>query len=134
MKWSERMIDEILAINEQPDITVLLAHINRYMRWNRPDLWPYLRREGVLMQINTEFLLDRWKCRTACRMLDDGTVAVVGTDCHNTTSRPPRMAEAIRVLEKRLGEGAGAWLSEQSDRVLRDHRLTGAEAIGSGES
>lgn len=96
--WSDRMIHEILHLQDRPGITVLMAHIERYLRFLKPHTLDMLREHGVLMQSNAEFFLMRKTKRQALRMLRRGQIHFLGSDCHNTGSRPQRMGEALAVL------------------------------------
>ena len=97
-EWSDSMVNEILQLHRKPGVTVLLAHIERYLRWQRPDVWDTLLNSGVLMQSNAEFVLSWRTKRRAVRMLPDGRIHLLGSDCHNRTSRPQKMGEALRVI------------------------------------
>lgn len=96
--WTPRMTDEILELHGQHGTTVLLAHIERYLRFQKPEIWDVLLEAGVRMQCNASFLLN-WKSRwKALRMFREGRIHLLGSDSHNMTSRPPRLGEALKVL------------------------------------
>lgn len=99
--WSERMRREILELHSRSGITVLLAHIERYLRFQRPEVWEELRQVGVLMQSNGEFFL-HWRTRKkALRMLEAGKIQLLGSDCHNLESRPPNLGQALERINDR---------------------------------
>jgi len=88
-KWEDRMIDDILELNDREGIQVVLAHIERYMAFQREDLWQELRDQGILMQCNVSFF-DSWKTRSkAMSMLKKGDIQFLGSDCHNRKTRRP---------------------------------------------
>lgn len=88
-KWSDRMIEDVLELNDQQDIRVVLAHIERYMPMQSKEIWQFLREHGVLMQSNVSFFAN-WKTRhKALSMLKKGEIHFLGSDCHNKTNRPP---------------------------------------------
>ncbi len=97
-EWSDSMVNEILQLHRKPGVTVLMAHIERYLRWQRPDVWDTLLNSGVLMQSNAEFFLSWRTKRRAVRMLTEGRIHLLGSDCHNMTGRPQKMGEALRVI------------------------------------
>lgn len=98
--WTERMVRELLAVHERQGVTVALAHIERYFRFQPKGVWDDLLAEGVLMQCNAEFFLS-WKTRgKARRMLAEGKIHLLGSDCHNMTDRPPRLGEALSAMKK----------------------------------
>ena len=98
--WTERMVREVIALHERQGITVLMAHIERYFHYQSKGVWDDLLREGILMQCNAEFFLS-WKTRRkARRMLAEGRIHLLGSDCHNMTARPPRLGEALSAMKK----------------------------------
>lgn len=69
---SSRMLEEITALSQQDDLTVVLAHVERYLADQPHVLWPQLRRLGILFQCNASFFLD-WRTRyKAIKMLKIG--------------------------------------------------------------
>ena len=106
--WTERMIAEAALLHEQRGLSVVLAHIERYFRWQPKELWDELLDMGLLTQCNAGFFLD-WKTRhKARRMLAEGKIHLLGSDTHNMTARPPRLGEALASLgerERRTLEG-----------------------------
>lgn len=98
--WTDRMLSEVQVLNQRREIMVVLAHIERYMRWQRANIWDELADCGILMQCNASFFL-RWQTRhKALRLLREGRVQFVGSDCHNMTTRPPQLGKALSVLKE----------------------------------
>lgn len=88
-RWTDRMIEDVLELNERSDVQIVLAHIERYMDKQPKEIWQYLRDCGVLMQSNVSFFTN-WKTRhRAMSMLAKGEIHMLGSDCHNKTHRPP---------------------------------------------
>ncbi len=119
-RWSQRMLSEVWEI-QASRATVLLAHIERYLRWQESDTWATLAEWGVLNQCNATFFL-RWQTkRKALRMLREGKIHLLGSDSHNMDTRPPQMEEAMAVL----GPGERAILEENSREFLPDWEENG---------
>ena len=117
-EWSPRWIDEILELSDDSRLTVLMAHVDRYLRWNSVQTLDQLCCRGAKLQLNTEALLS-WKTRRqALRLLEDGLATALGTDCHNMTSRPPQMGQARAIMEKRLGTDFVRALDLQQRKML----------------
>ena len=88
-RWSERMICDILTLNDCGDTTVALAHVERYLTMQPKAVWSRLRACGVLMQANVSFF-KHWKTRyKAMSMLAGGEIHLLGSDCHNMKTRLP---------------------------------------------
>lgn len=92
--WPDRLLREVIKLHQRPGVTVVLAHIERYLP-ERKAAWDALTAAGVLTQCNAGFFL-RWRTRRrALRLLEQGRIHFLGSDCHNMTSRPPRIGAAI---------------------------------------
>lgn len=88
-RWSDRMVDDVLELNDRDGMRVVLAHIERYMAFNSDKVWQILREHGVLMQSNVSFF-ENWKTRSrAISMLKRGKIDLLGSDCHNKQTRRP---------------------------------------------
>lgn len=120
--WTEHMIAELLELQARRNVTVLLAHIERYLSLQKTAVWHRLLEQGVLMQCNASFFLNRRTKRKALRILRKGNIHFLGSDCHNMTTRPPRIGDAMEVIVAALGDAARQSL-EQEAAVL----LNGAE-------
>ena len=88
-RWSDRVIQDVLALNARKDIHIMLAHIDRYLKFQDSDIWPYLVEHGVIMQANTSFFQGFFNRRKAVNMVQQGLIHVLGTDCHSLSSRTP---------------------------------------------
>lgn len=110
--WTDRLVREVLAIQARSGVTVVLAHVERYLP-GQADAWDILTDAGVLTQCNASFFL-RWQTRRkAVRLLNQGRIHFLGSDCHNMAIRPPRLGNALEALSA----GARAMLEEN----IRDY-------------
>ncbi|MBD0329237.1 MAG: hypothetical protein ICV64_03950 [Thermoleophilia bacterium] len=102
---------------ERHGLRPLIAHPERAEAVaEEPDLAWELAERGWLLQVNATSLLGRHGDRAeelAWRLLDDGRVALVGSDGHRP-SRPPRIDEAYDVVAARVGEEAALPLFDGS--------------------
>lgn len=99
--WTDRMLSEVALLHERRGLEVVLAHVERYIRWQPRELWRELPGLGLWTQCNAGFFLDWWTRRKARRMLAEGTVCLLGSDAHNMSSRPPRLGKALASLGER---------------------------------
>lgn len=100
--WTGRMVDQICDLSVQQGLIPVLAHIERY-REQFKQFGRLFAEQGVLFQCNATAFLD-WRTRGwALKLMKQGWIHFLGSDCHNLTTRPPRMAEAAAVIEKKLG-------------------------------
>ena len=78
------------------------------------------------MQSNASFFLD-WRTRgRARRMLREGRVHLLGSDCHNMETRPPLLGSAL----EKLREGERAVLEENAALLLPGLETRPPESAG----
>lgn len=135
--WTKRMISALIELNAREDITVLLAHVERYLRQQSRETWDCLLRCGIRMQASTSFFAGRFSRRTAIRLLRDGKIHLLGTDCHNMTSRKPDLADALAVIRRKNCEEFLQRMKQREHMLLQPaeiqtNDLTYSAGIGGG--
>ncbi|MBR3289335.1 MAG: hypothetical protein IKI63_01000, partial [Clostridia bacterium] len=105
-KWTPFEIDEVCDLARGSDVRVLLAHINRYWFDQKPAVWEKLLDAGALFQVNAGAFGKRHLRRPMLRLVADGCVYALGTDCHDTGDRGPNMDVAREAILRRLGQSA----------------------------
>ena len=117
--WTDTMFRELEALYERRGIVPIIAHLDRYIgRFHMFGIPKRLERMPVMIQANAEFFLHRSTAAMALRMLKRGQIHLLGSDCHNLTSRKPNLGEAADVIRKRLGEDALDGLASCAQDVL----------------
>lgn len=114
--WTARMVDTVLEVNRRREMTVLLAHIERYLTYHNRKWWEPLLENGVLMQASTAFFIG--KLKKAIKLLREGKIHFLGTDAHNMGARRPDMAPALETVARRGGEELLRELTEREAAVL----------------
>lgn len=105
MNWTDRIWRDISEIASYPNVTVMLAHIERYLQFNAEKYLTNYPIGGILIQSNCEnFISGYFQRHKALKMLKSGAIDVLGTDCHNLDSRPVNMDMARAAIRKGLGE------------------------------
>lgn len=119
--WTDSMYRELENIWYKRGLTPIIAHIDRYIRPFRTYQIPErLARMPVLVQANAGFFLDKRTRALALRLLRSDRIQLLGSDCHNLVNRPPRLEDAVEVIEKHLGESALLRIKSWQDRMLLD--------------
>ena len=103
-RWGQYAVSEVLELSCSGAWSVVLAHIERYLPLQKAAVWESLLENGVQMQVNASFFLSRRTCGKALRMLRDGRIHWIGSDCHDLTARPPRIGGASAVIRRKLGD------------------------------
>ncbi|MBQ7968420.1 MAG: capsular polysaccharide biosynthesis protein [Clostridia bacterium] len=102
--WTEYMIRELIEMSGRGSIKIIIAHIDRYLNLQKKGVLERILESGILMQVNASFFISFASKRKALSLLKEGNIHFIGSDCHNTVSRPPRLDSAFRVIEKKFGE------------------------------
>lgn len=110
-----REIENLLDRGLKP----IMAHIERFYPFQRDKhIFNTLYSLPVLVQINAEALL-HWKTRRlALKLFKEGNAHLLGSDCHNVTSRPPNLAEGRNIIEKKLGNAQLVQIDKFGEEVL----------------
>ena len=103
--WSERAIEDICEIPIQLGLIPVLAHINRYPGKHQFSKYKdILLQSGVYFQCNAEAFQAFLSRRKMLDLLENGYIHFLGSDCHNITSRPPRLDQANDAIARKLGK------------------------------
>lgn len=117
-KWSNRMISDITELNGRGEYQVVLAHIDRYLHLQNLAAIRQLAACGVMMQVNADFFTGALTYRKALQILDEGLIHILGSDCHNMTTRPPNIADAYDFIERKRGGEAVNKIMNYGFRLL----------------
>ena len=117
--WTEEMYRELERIYIRWDLQPIIAHVDRYLgRFRTYGIPQRLARLPVLVQANGEFFLRKRSQAMAIRMVRDEQIHLLGSDCHNLTDRKPNLEEALKRIEKRLGNDALERIGQYQKTVL----------------
>ena len=103
-KWTDFTIQELTELAGTRGLKIVMAHVERYLGYIDTGTIRRLRENGLYMQVNAGFFERVLSRNKACRLLGSGLIHFIGSDCHNLTSRPPRIAPAYELIRKRFGE------------------------------
>ncbi len=117
--WSAHIVDDILRLNNTKGFHVILAHVERYLFDQKKDVVHTLLENKVLMQSNASFFINHSTARKAIRMLRRGYIHLLGSDCHNLTSRPPNLGDACDAIVKNMGSDVLDDIMRGASRLLR---------------
>ena len=110
--WNDKMIDQLYEFYGRTGITPVIAHLERYMKIQRPEYIDEILGLGVPVQVSAGLLLKPLARGGVLKMLRQGQAQIVASDCHNSTSRVPNLGAAVEVLRNKLDEA-------QVKRILR---------------
>lgn len=103
--WNNRIYESLENLICNRGIKPVLAHINRYYHCiKNPAYLKDLVDMGMLIQLNTEALDGFLSRRRALKWIKSGYVQLLGSDCHNMTTRKPNLHYGVEIIERCIGE------------------------------
>jgi len=118
LKWSDFIVREVIKVSTFRNLTLVLAHIDRYLSFQDKGTWKRLLESDVLMQANAGSFGRMFTGAKMMKMLRLGAVQLIGTDCHNMDDRAPNMDTASEKIIKKLGEDFMVKFTEQGHKLL----------------
>lgn len=120
--WSPRIVDEICRIPMQLGLIPVLAHVNRYRHKGQfPTYMQTLSENGALFQCNAEVFQTITGRRWAAKLLKNGYLHFLGSDCHNLTDRSPQLIPAEKFMQKTLGVSAWEQWNRNVENLILDN-------------
>ncbi|MBQ8550387.1 MAG: hypothetical protein IJ426_03520 [Clostridia bacterium] len=99
------MANEIAELYLNHGLMPILAHIERYRSFEGFEHILKLIDDGfALGQVNAYSLLEFKPRRATVKLIKDGFVSFIASDCHSSDEIPPRIGEALRRVEKKCGK------------------------------
>lgn len=102
-KWTEYTLRELSELAASGSVKIVLAHIERYLRFQQRELVQSLVEGGILIQANAEFFLSMGSRHKAFKMLSNNLIHFIGSDCHDLVYRPPRIGDAYSLIKRKAG-------------------------------
>lgn len=106
-EWSGYFYTTLTKLYSAKGIKPIIAHVERYFELQQEEPVEILHRLkdcGALIQINSSFLINKQTRRLALKLINQGFVTFMGSDCHNLESRPPQLREGFDIIYKKLGD------------------------------
>jgi protein-tyrosine phosphatase len=106
-----KRLDELLFNIQASGFVPILTHPER-LKWieNGYEAVVGFAKSGVLIQLTSGSITGRFGKRAAYwsqRMMAEGLVSLIATDCHNLESRPPQLVNAFEMAQSELGRDEG---------------------------
>ncbi len=117
-KWTDDVYEEIYHITRL-GLKPILAHLDRYI--GQEKQFSELLSLNVLCQINASAFFDKKLRKKALNLFSNDAIHVIGSDMHNLTNRPPNLAEAYDIIEKKFGWEYVDFLKQNSKRITQNN-------------
>lgn len=126
-EWNDFQVEEVSALVLDRGFHVVLVHPERFCA-SKGNVWRLRELEDlpVALQVNARTLM-RWRTRKlGLKLLQETQYPLLGSDCHNLTTRPPNLAEGRKVAAQKLGDAfltkmdqSAAWLIQsEAEKVV----------------
>ena len=113
-------LEELLFSGYRP----ILAHIERYACLREDiDNVSRLKKLCIYLQINTSSVIMKFSSSSAfCKkLLRNGYISFIGSDCHGIKGRPPYMKDGVNILAKKINEKTlERILFDNTDKLYND--------------
>lgn len=116
-EWKDEHFEEIYRITNL-GLKPIIAHIDRYFEIKNKfsDLFAL----NLLYQANAESFIGRSKRKSLLELFQKDAIHILGSDMHNMTSRPPNLADAYAVINKKFGAEYADYLYGSSHKILEN--------------
>lgn len=104
-KWSRGVFRQIDYLIAKFNICPIIAHAERYtaVRGHTEEVFQKLVDIGCMLQFNTDSVVNRKSRSETLRLIKEGWVDFIGSDCHDINSRAPQFDRFKEVVGKKLG-------------------------------
>ena len=116
--WNMQMIDHIYHLSARTGITPVIAHLDRYQKIQKRQLFEEIFALGVPIQLGTDMLFHWWNKRQIFNLLEEEGRFLLASDCHNLDSRKPNLKAALDVVEQKMGREMTEQLNRQAESIL----------------
>ena len=100
--WSDWMYSELYALKAKGYTPIILLSLD------------------VLVQINADFVLSRMTKKFVKRLIESDRLTVLGSDCHNITTRRPDFSGAFSHITKKYGDGYLRHLMANAHAIINE--------------
>lgn len=117
-KWTDHTFKELIQLSDMRGVKIIMAHVERYLALQDKDMINRLIENGIFIQANASFFSRLGSRREAFRLLTSGCIHFIGSDCHNMTTRPPRIGMAYELIHRKLGKDFAFQMNEHGYRAI----------------
>lgn len=118
-KWNSRVFQEVDDLIYNRKLIPVIAHLERFVNFQKgTDNIEKLISMKVIPQMNGENLMGFFNRGKALKWLSGGVIRLLGSDMHNTESRPQNLGTACEIISKKLGQDVLNDIEELSKKII----------------
>lgn len=119
-QFTKNILDNLRNFVNSTNVIPVMAHIERYLNFTDIKNIYEMMSMDVLGQINCSSLTTFSTRKKALKLIESGVVHVIGTDVHNTVSRPALFREAKDIIINKCSEQCFNRLMTNSENILKN--------------
>ena len=119
-RWTEYTLRELSELSASGEYKVVLAHIERYIKYQSKDSINKIINSGIFVQANADYFISLGSRRKALGLLIDGYIHFLGSDCHDLCKRSPRLGAAAEYIKRKVGEDFFADMNQFAHSFFSD--------------
>ena len=127
--WTDQLINRLYELPGRTGLPPVLAHIERYLKDQKPQHLEAVLALGVPAQVSAEPLLHLTQRGAVLKLLRERRAQLIASDTHDPHSRPPNLGDALAVVRRRLGDGKADSLAARSGEILTHPSETNIRSI-----
>jgi protein-tyrosine phosphatase len=119
--FSSKSYDRLINLDIEYHVKPILAHIERYEAlMEDEDLLDNYIDMGCITQVNISSFTDspRYVRKKLIKYLETGRIHLIGSDCHNLSSRAPEYEKGAKEIIKRCGKEALDRLEQNANKLI----------------
>ena len=124
-EWTDQQTEAVTVLALDLHFNVVLVHPERFcFSSNNRRRLKELASLPIALQVNADTLL-HWRSRKqGLELLELTSTPLLGSDCHNTTSRPPNLKGGREMVLRKLGEKFLDRMDENARMLTVPHLVT----------
>ncbi len=119
MRWDPWIFDELFKITSKHNLDIIIAHIDRYTGMIPDKTIRELFKMDLKYQVNVDCLGGFFKKSSSMDYIKNNIPHFIGSDCHNLTSRPPCLGDAVKKIERKFGKERIEYYMANSDEIFK---------------
>lgn len=118
-QWEQNIYDELWEIIQRKDVRIVLAHIERYYHLQKDkSTWDGIMQLPLYKQMNAGAFINWKKRHQSMKILREQGVVLLGSDCHNDSSRVPNLLDGLSLIVDKMGDEYLRKLSVLEEKLM----------------
>ncbi len=118
--WNNELFDILYEITLK-NLKPVIAHIDRY--FEHKDFFGAFFELDLAYQINASSVIDLKMNSEINYLFENAMVQLIGSDMHNTKTRPTRILQAMERIKKIYGDECADYLCNNSRKLLKNEKI-----------